>query len=130
MKDEKFEYTYTAPTQEERREIESIRRQYQSAGKKDDKLERLRRLNRRVHLPPVVYSVLLGVAGTLIMGAGMSLSLVWNLLFCGIPIGLAGIAIAACAHPLYKFLLKRGKRRYGQEILDLSGELLNDQEKS
>ena len=37
-----------------------------------------------------------------------------------------GAAAAACAHPLHTFLLRRGKEKYGDEIIKLSGELLGD----
>ena len=37
-----------------------------------------------------------------------------------------GATAAACAHPLHTFLLRRGKEKYGDEIIKLSGELLGD----
>ena len=41
--------------------------------------------------------------------------------------GLCGIAILACALPLHSKLQKRGKEKYGKEILELSEELLKDE---
>ena len=40
-----FEYTYVAPTEAERREIEIIRKQYGGKSEKEIKLERIRRLD-------------------------------------------------------------------------------------
>ena len=46
---DKFEYTYSMPTEAERKEIASIRRQYEDAPKTTDgKLERVRKLDARV----------------------------------------------------------------------------------
>ena len=44
----KFEYKYTAPTMEERKEIDSIRRQYLPTDKSMTKMDRLRYLDRKV----------------------------------------------------------------------------------
>ena len=44
-----FEFNYTAPSEAERKEIVSIRRQYEPQGeKKESKMERLRRLDAHV----------------------------------------------------------------------------------
>ena len=40
-----FNYRYTAPTEEERKEIDSIRRQYAPQEQTETKIERLRRLD-------------------------------------------------------------------------------------
>ena len=40
-----FNFKYTAPTEEERKEIDSIRRQYAPQEKTETKLEKLRRLD-------------------------------------------------------------------------------------
>ena len=72
---DKFNYTYTAPTESERREIEEIRRQ-------------------------------------------------WALYGWGIAVSAVGAAALGASYPLYKFVLKRNKKRFGQEIIELSDELL------
>lgn len=51
VRKDKFEYTYWAPTEEERREIERISGFYRTSGEKEEKLERLKRLNGRVKTP-------------------------------------------------------------------------------
>lgn len=126
--DDKFDYTYSAPTENERREIESIRSQYAPATQSDGKLERLRRLNKRVTRPPLIIGIVTGVLGLLVMGAGMAMVLEWNIIVRGIIVGLSGLAIAAVAYPVYRAVLGRNKRKYGRQIIELSNELLNTEQ--
>ncbi len=121
---DKFNYTYTAPTESERREIEEIRRQYAADGQTDDKLKRLRRLDKLVNFPPRIAAGLTVAAGVLIFGAGMALCLQWALYGWGIAVSAVGAAALGASYPLYKFVLKRNKKRFGQEIIELSDELL------
>lgn len=123
----RFDYTYSAPTQNERREIESIRKQYEVAPKQESKLDELRNLNQRVMRPPKIAALTTGISGALIMGAGMAMVLEWNLILWGVIAGAFGIATAAAAYPLYKFVLGKNKRKFGQEIIKLSDELLNEE---
>lgn len=122
---EKFSYKYSAPTEEERREIEDIQKQYLPEKTADASIKKLRMLNAKVHRVPMIAALTAGIAGTLILGAGMAMSLEWNLLAWGVVVGLTGIAVLALAYPLHKFLLNRSKKKYGEEILKLSDELLN-----
>lgn len=124
MNETKFEYSYSAPTEEERREIESIRRRYAPAPREEG-LVRLRKLNNRVNRPPLIVSIMIGIIGTLILGVGMAMSLEWNIYIWGAVVGVIGIAVAATAYPVHRIMLKRGKIKYGQEIINLSNELLN-----
>lgn len=121
---DKFEYTYAAPTEQERREIESIRKAYlpDEAG---EKLRRLRKLNARVRNTAMCVSLTLGVAGVLLFGAGMSLTLSFGRYAAGIALAALGIVPIALAYPVFNRLLRRGKKKYGAEILRLSEELLH-----
>ncbi len=121
---DKFEYTYAAPTERERREIESIRKAYlpDEAG---EKLRRLRKLNARVRNTAMCVSLTLGVAGVLLFGAGMSLTLSFGRYAAGIALAALGIVPIALAYPVFNRLLRRGKKKYGAEILRLSEELLH-----
>ncbi len=131
MNDEyKFNYSYSAPNESERREIESIKKQYISAPKKEDKLERLRDLNKRVMQPPLIISLTIGIVGTLVMGVGLTMVLEWNIVAWGVMTGILGAAIAALAYPIYKAILNRNKRKYGERIIELSDDLLNAKEES
>ncbi len=125
MSDKKFRYTYTAPTEEERREIESIRAAYRK-DVRSEKLERLRRLNARVKNAAMSVALTLGVLGLLVFGLGMTMILEWGILAGGVAVSAAGVLPMAAAAPAYNFVLRRGKEKYGEEIVRLSEELLGD----
>ena len=126
MENKQFNYTYRAPTEEERREIESIKRQYEAPKTEEGKLERLRKLNNYVNGLATAVSLVVGVIGLLIFGLGLAMVLEWSLLIWGILVMVVGIPPIAIAYPLYNKILKRNKEKYGQEILQLSEELLNE----
>ena len=122
----KFNYRYTAPTEEERKEIDSIRRQYHQEEKQESKLDRLRRLNNLVKNTATIWSLCIGVVGCLIFGLGLTLILEWNILLWGIILMVAGSIPMALAFPIYVKVLKKYKSLYGEEIIKLSEELLNE----
>ena len=123
---DKFSYKYIAPTEEERKEIDSIRRQYASQEKEETKLERLRRLDALVKNTAIIWSLVLGVLGTLIFGLGLTMILEWQILPWGIVLMVIGSVPIAIAYPVYKWVLNKYKNRFGEEILRLSEELLNE----
>ena len=128
MENKEFNYTYIAPTEEERKEIASIRRQYVEKEKPEEtKLQRLRRLDARVRTLPVVWSLTVGVIGILIFGLGLTMVLEWSKELVGIAVMAVGAIPTALAYPIYKGMLKRGKKKYGAEIVQLSEELLNSE---
>lgn len=51
-----------------------------------------------------VGTALLGVAGALVLGVGMCMTMIWNMLVPGIVIGIAGIVLLLCLIPLIKGL--------------------------
>ena len=125
-KKEGFAYGYSAPTAGERREIEGIRSKYMPADERQQKLERLKALDRKVKRPAVLLAAVLGVCGVLLFGLGMCMVLEWALYVWGSLVALAGIALAAPAAPLYRLVYGRRKKKYAEEILRLSAELLNE----
>ncbi|MBR2322805.1 MAG: hypothetical protein IKA54_04340 [Clostridia bacterium] len=126
---DKFSYKYIAPTEEERKEIDSIRRQYAPQEKEETKLERLRRLDALVKNTAIIWSLVLGVLGTLIFGLGLTMILEWSIWLWGIVLMFIGSVPIALAYPVYKWVLKKYKNRFGEEILRLSEELLNESDK-
>lgn len=124
--EERFNYTYTAPTEEERREIESIRNAYLPQNKEEkSKLQRLIYLNKKVNNTAKAVAISVGVVGLLIFGLGMSMAMEWALYVWGTVVSLVGCAIMAVAYPLMRLTLKKLKKKYSKEILQLSDELLN-----
>lgn len=122
---DKFTYSYSAPTESERREILEIQKQY-LGDVQEDKLKRLRKLNAAVKNTAMGVALTLGVVGLLLFGTGMSIALAWGNYLAGIIVSVIGIFPMAAAHPVYNFFLKRGKKKYGEEIIRLTNELLNE----
>lgn len=114
-----FHYTYSA---RERSEVESIRKKY--LPQEDDKIERLRRMDESVTRKGTVRSLTVGIAGTLILGVGMSCCLVWGGVWFipGIIIGLLGLAGVALAYPVYQHVIQKERQRIAPEILRLTDE--------
>ena len=127
MNDKEFKYTYSAPTEAERREIERIQRQYKSKTEKEIKLQRIRRLDAFVQNFSVILALVLGIMGTMIFGLGMSMILVWNITAVGIIVCIVGSVPAIAAYPVYLITLKKNKEKYGEEILRLSEEILKEE---
>jgi len=123
----KFMYNYSAPTEEERKEVESLRGWY-AEEKQPDKLAQLKKLDDKVKRPPEALALSLGVIGTLIFGGGMAMILEAGLPIWGTLVALVGVVPLILAYPLYKRLLKKLKNKYRDEILRLSNEILHENE--
>lgn len=116
-----FEYTYSA---KEQQEIERIKNKY--VEKEEDQMETLRKLDQSVERPGSMAAIIIGVIGTLIMGIGMSLVMVWpdTFLVLGIVIGVIGMAVLGAAYPAYVSITKKQREKLAPQILALSEELL------
>ena len=117
-----FNYTYSASQQAE---IKKIRDKYLPKEKKIDKMEQLRALDRSVERAGTVIALIVGILGTLIMGAGMSAVMVGDssLFTVGIVVGIVGIAILSVAYPLYKVVVDHRRKKIAPVILKLTEEL-------
>ena len=122
MNENKFEFTYRAPTENERRTVEGIKKQYEEKG--DSSLERLKRLDKKVKSGATVPALIVGIIGTLIFGTGLTMVLEWGLILWGILVCAISLPFIIFAPFLHKILFKRGKEKHGEEILRLCKELL------
>lgn len=120
----KFKYSYSAPTEEERRQIEEIRRDYIIEERRESDFDKLKKLHEKVKRPATVTALCTGCAGLLMFGLGMSMVLCWDLWIWGSAVALVGAAPIALANAIYNAVLKRQKKKYGEEIVKLSDELL------
>lgn len=122
---ETFTYTYSA---KEQAEIKKIREKYLT--REHDKMEELRRLDKSVTYKGDVWSLVVGILGTLLLGVGMCCAMVFNngtyglIFIVGIIVGIIGIAVAALAYPLYLHIVKRERERIAPTIIKLTDELL------
>lgn len=116
-----FEYTYSAAQQDE---ILKIRNKY--LPKKESKLEQMRRLDKSAERAGTQAGIIVGVIGSLLMGIGMSCSMVWKgvLFIPGIAIGICGLAMMAAGYPLYKKITKKQREKIAEQILELSNDLI------
>ena len=88
--------------------MKAIRARYMPEEKKTlTALEKARAIAARVERKGLRAGVLLGIAGTLVMGLGMSMSMVWNLMIPGIAVGLLGIAGVVMAWPVYQKVVRK-----------------------
>ena len=106
---------------------ENIRAAYER-NPRAEKLERLRRLNARVKNAAMSIALSLGVVSVLVFGLGMAMTLSWGMIAAGVAVSAAGIVPMALTAPAYNFILRRGKKKYGEEIVRLSEELLDEAE--
>ena len=126
-----FTYTYSAG---EKSEVKRIRDKYTAPTESEDKMARLRRLDRSVTNTAQAVSLAVGVIGALILGFGMSLimselSTALGLqgaapLVLGVIFGVVGGTLAALAYPAYNFVIKRERKRVAPKILSLTEELM------
>ncbi|MDE5715268.1 MAG: hypothetical protein K2I42_03955 [Anaeroplasmataceae bacterium] len=122
---DKFEYNYSSPTPEERREIEEIKRKYISKEKNESKITELRKLDKKVRIIPKGVGISIGVSGVLIFGTGLTCILEWNQIVWGIILGVIGVLFVLVAGSIYKYLYNKLKEKYKPKVLALSEELLN-----
>ncbi len=127
MSENKFRYVYRAPTVEERKEIDSIRKQY-AEGEEVSKIDRLRSLHARVKRSATAVALTVGIVGCLTFGLGLATVLEWGKTAAGVLVAAVGCLPMGAAYPLYKRTLGRNKKKYGKEILRLSEELLAENE--
>ena len=118
--DDKFSYTYSA---EKHEEIEKIRRKYTVRPDPDEKLNKLRKLDRSAELPGKIISIIVGVVGTMIFGGGLSLVLTKEMYIIGSVTGLLGLAAMGSAVPICRKITDSRRRIIAPEILRLSEEI-------
>ena len=117
---EVFEYTYSAPQQNE---VQKIREKY--LPKEVTKLDQLRAMDEGVTKRGTAVSLVHGILYSLILGLGMSCCMVWagSLFVPGVVIGCIGLAGVAATYPIYNHIVKRDRDKIAPEILRLTEEL-------
>lgn len=126
-----FCYTYSA---KEQKEIQNIRKKY--ITKDEDKMERLRRLDRSVTQKARTVSLVVGIVGILILGFGMSLIMsgLSEILgpyheaafLIGVATGGIGGILTCLAYPIYNHIVRCERKKIAPEILRLTDELMKE----
>jgi len=110
--------------------VQKIRTQY--TEKAHTQLDELKALDRKVSRPANVFAYVFGSVSAIIMGSGMSLVMtdigsmigIENPMIPGILIGITGMVMAIVNYPIYKKMLNSRRRKYADQILELSEKLL------
>ena len=123
---DKFEYKYSAPTQKERKEVDSIRSQYLPKEEVMTNIDRLRDLDKKVKNPTLIISLTLWIIGTLKFGLGLTFVLEWAKMVVGVILMLVGGIVLGFAYPVYNKTLHKLKAKYGSTIIELSNQILNE----
>ena len=107
--------------------VEKIRAQYREYEM--TKLDELKALHREVRRPADVFAYTFGSIGALVLGGGMCLAMpevIEGYMPLGIAIGVIGIIMVSVNHLMHRAILRGRKLRYADDIVRLSGEILND----
>ena len=110
---------------------EQIANEY--APKQTSKVKALKRLDAKAKNPAKIFAFSLGISSSLVLGTGMSFSMgvigenTPLTMILGIIIGSVGILGASINYPLYKNILKKSKRKYASDIIQLANEIANEE---
>ncbi|MBE6557417.1 MAG: hypothetical protein E7661_00130 [Ruminococcaceae bacterium] len=122
MENTTFNYTYSAARN---KEVESIRRKY--LPQEESKLERLKKLDRRVQMAGTIESLCFGIVGALVFGVGMCffLDVFAGAAWLSALFMIIGSLIMIPAYPIYRRIARKTKAALTPEILRLSEEMMN-----
>ena len=110
--------------------VQKIRTQY--TEKEHTQLDALKELDAKVKRPANVFAYIFGSVSAIIMGSGMSLVMtdigssigVEDNMAPGIIIGIVGMLMAIINYPLYKKLLASRRKKYADQIMNLSDKIM------
>lgn len=129
MENKEFSYTYSSLSQSEKKQVENIKRQYGAASQKDGDLAELLQLDKKVKTIPKTIATIVGVVGTLVLGLGMSIVMVWENMIVGSIVGVVGLLACIVAPLLYRAIFRQLKNKYSSQIIKLSDRLLGEENK-
>lgn len=121
-----FSYNYSA---RENKEVQEIRKKY--LPEKENKLEELKRLDKRVQESGTLEALVVGVLGFLLFGTGVCLVIgvigsgIWMVIL-GIFLGIIGAAGMIAAYPVYCVVFKKRKTELTPRILELAAQLTGE----
>lgn len=115
--------TFTA-TKKDTTQAEKIRRQYLS--REQNKMEQLKKLDDKVKAPGKIVASIIGTIGALMMGGGMAMIMVNGVMNTGLVLSIPGMLLAVAAFPLYSIITNSRKKKYADEIMHLSEEIVGE----
>lgn len=101
--------------------------------KETRKVVALKKLDQKAKRPALIFAFTFGIIMSLVFGTGMSLCLkvigdgtpLWFII--GTVIGVFGITGVSINYPIYIKLMNAGKKKYGNDILSLAKEIVEEQ---
>lgn len=115
-----FTYTYSAIQQDE---VRKIYEQYIPKG--EDNMAKLKRLDNSATRSAAAIAIAVGTLGFLVLAIGMCYMMIWsNYSLLGLLIAAPGLAAMIAAHPLYRLVVERHRKRIAPEVLALCKELM------
>ena len=102
------------------------------APKNTNKLQALKKLDRKAKQGAEIFAYTFGIISSLILGTGMcfAMDIIGNktivTMILGIIIGLIGIFGVSINYFIYKKLLNKGKMKYGSDIIQLAKEITEE----
>ena len=111
--------------------VQKIRTQY--TEKEHTQLDALKELDRKVKRPANVFAYVFGSISAIVMGSGMSLVMtdigtklgMKSTMVPGVVIGVVGLVAVIANYPIYKKILGGRRKKYANQIIALSDELMN-----
>ena len=105
---------------------ESIAKEY--APKENSKIVALRKLDKKAKRPANIFAYTWGIIFTLVLGTGMcfAMQVIGSEtihMMMGIIVGIIGIVGCSVNYPIYKKILKKGKKKYAYEIVELAKQI-------
>lgn len=112
--------------------VQKIRTQY--TEKEHTNLDELKKLDSKVKKPANIFAYVFGIIGAIVMGGGMSLVMtdigetvgISEPMPIGIVIGVIGMLIAIMNYPIYKNILASRRKKYADQIVELSDKIMNE----
>ena len=112
--------------------VQKIRTQY--TEKEHTQLDALKALDKKVKKPANVFAIVFGSISAVVMGSGMSLIMtdigsilgIADPMMPGIIIGVIGLVMAIITYPVYKKILNSRKKKYADEIIKLSDNIMSN----
>ena len=102
------------------------------APKVDRKVIALKKLDRQAKKGAEIFAYIFGTVFSLVLGTGMCFAMgeigdgSITTMIIGIIIGLVGIFGVSINYPIYKKILKKGKEKYGSDIIRLAKEIAEE----
>lgn len=111
-------------------EVQKIREYY--TEKEPTELDALKKLDTKVKRPANVFAYVFGGISSIVMGLGMSLVMtdiggvlgIENTMITGIIIGTVGMLGVIIDYPVYKKILGSRRKKYSEEIIALSDNII------